>query len=321
MRHKVKKSLNKKVILIFCSVIAAFILGAIVQYVVTGNDAVQLQKKYNLIAKRTLIDNPNDVILNFNDLKKQLAEYSDTNLVNGQASIYFEYLPTGTSIGFNEDQEFTAASLLKTPLAINLYKSAEQGKIDLDKPVALKKEWLNDQYGDLYKKGEGHSLTLRQAAKIMLEDSDNTAAQMISSKLLEVMPINDKLLSFIDIPYGVNNDSSVKVGSSTYSSMLKCLYFSCYTNKDSSQEILKYLTQSKASNRLKLYLPEDAIIAHKIGVYDANGQVPVQSDCGIVYVPSRNYLLCVMVKGDDPKASRVIGDISKITYDFIATYN
>ena len=66
-----------------------------------------------------------------------------------------------------------------------------------------------------------------------------------------------------------------------------------------------------------LYLPEEVKVAHKIGTYDATDQIHVQSDCGIVYIPERNYLLCVMVKGDDPIASRIIGDISKVTYNFV----
>lgn len=301
-------------------IVLAFLLGMLVNYLVTSNSLIRLQAKYNFLAKRVLIENPNDILLNFSSLESQLETYTNTKLDKEQASVYFEYLPSGTSIGINEKEELVGASLLKTPLAINLFKASEEGKINLDTPITLKKEWLNSQYGELYKKGDGYQLTLRQAAEIMLKDSDNTAALMIYDSLAAIMPIDNKLLSFIDADYGVNKDSSVRLGAQSYSAILKCLYFACYTNRDSSQEILSYLARSSDSSRLKLYLTDNSLrVAHKIGTYDASGEISVQSDCGIFYVPNRNYLLCVMVKGDDPAASRAIGDISKIVNDFIVS--
>lgn len=74
---------------------------------------------------------------------------------------------------------------------------------------------------------------------------------------------------------------------------------------------------STANNRLKLYLPDNTKIAHKIGTYDADDAIHIQSDCGIIYITNRNYLLCVMVKGEEQEANKIIGDFSKITYDFI----
>lgn len=297
-------------------IVLTFILGMVVQSQFYKNDSRNLQNKYNLLAKRVLIDNPNDILLDFSNLEGQLEQYTN-QYPSGTVSLYFEYLPTGTSIGINEKQELAGASLLKTPLAINLYKAASEGKVDLDKTISLKKEWLNDQYGDLYKKGEGYNITLRQAAEIMLTQSDNTAALAIYNSLADVVPIDKQLLSFIDVEYGINQDSSVRLGPETYSSILKCLYFSCYLNKDESQEILDYLSKSKADNRLKLFLPNDIVVAHKIGVYDTTETTQVQSDCGVFYISNRNYLLCVMVKGDEQYASRIIGDVSKLTYDFI----
>lgn len=282
-------------------------------FVILNNN--QAKNGYNLLAKRLLIDNPNDVILDFKALKNELLRYLDESSQSNKVGVYFEYLPTGTSIGINETEQLAGASLLKTPLAINLYKTAQDGKINLDDSVALKKEWLNSQYGSLYKKGAGYRLTLRELAEIMLEDSDNTAALAIYDTLSNIIPLNQQLLTFIDSEYGINKDESVRLGPESYSQILKCLYFACYTNKDSSQEILHYLTESKASDRLKLYVPNSTVVAHKIGSYESTDYPHVESDCGIFYVPNRNYLLCVMVKDTDPQASRTIGELSKIVYD------
>lgn len=312
------KKPTRVILLAVACLVVGMLIGGVVTYAVSSDSVTRRQTKYNLLAKRILIDKPNDILLDFSSLQAQLEQYVSINLQEDQASIYFEYLPTGTSIGINEQEQLVGASLLKTPLAINLYKTAEEAKLSLDTPITLKKEWLNSQYGELYKKGEGYQTTLRQLAALMLKDSDNTAALAIYYSLEKVMPIDKKLLSFVDSEYGVNNDDSVRLGSETYGHILKCLYFTCYINKDSSQQVLSYLLESSASNRLRLYLPDDIPVAHKIGTYDADADsVAVQSDCGIVYVPNRNYMLCVMIKGDDPQASRTIGDISKLVYNFV----
>lgn len=320
-KYKIQKP-NKGIVVGSAILVLGMLIGASLTYVISNDKTARLQSKYNLLAKRILIDKPNDILLDFTSLQAKLELFVSSNLAKNQASVYFEYLPTGTSIGINEKEQLVGASLLKTPLAINLYKSAEEGKVDLDAPIALKKEWLNSQYGELYKKGVGYQASLRQLTEIMLTQSDNTAALAIYSTLAGVMPIDQKLLSFVDSEYEVNKDQSLRLGAESYSQILKCLYFTCYLNKDSSQEILGYLTKSTATNRLKLYLPDSVNIAHKIGTYDpevGSGTPSVQSDCGITYVQNRNYLLCVMIKGDDPQASRTIGDISKLVYNFVST--
>jgi hypothetical protein len=59
-----------------------------------------------------------------------------------------------------------------------------------------------------------------------------------------------------------------------------------------------------------LYINEKIVVAHKFGTFGDK----VQSDCGIFYIPNKNYLLCVMIEGGDTAASRQIGDVSQIVY-------
>ena len=317
VNYKVK--INALVLFFIFSIV--FCMGSLAYWLASSNDQKQEQQKYNFLSKRVLIENPNDIILNFSNLEAQLETYSANKLKDKKHSIYFEYLPTGTSVGINEQNELAGASLIKLPLAVNLYKAAEEGRVDLDQPVTIKEEWLNSAYGELYKKGSGYQLTLRELAKIMLVDSDNTAASAIYSTLEGVMPINEQLLSFIDINYDINKDQSISLGAETYSSILKCLYFSCYLNKDSSQELLQLLTESNADYRLLRYLPDDLVVAHKIGTYTPLNSENIQSDCGIFYLKNRNYLLCVMISGSDDATDRIIGDVSSLVHEFLASSN
>jgi len=234
---------------------------------------------------------------------------------NIQGSIYFEYLPTGTSIRIDGDDQLVAASLMKLPAAMSLYKASELGKIGLDQKVTIKKEWLDGAYGDLYKKGEGHKLSLREARKIMLTESDNTALKAVAFSIPPPVTPEDNAFLSLDVNIEQNADLSVSVSARSYSSILKCLYFSCYLNKSNSQELLGYLDNSVFSSRLPAGVNNSDIpIAHKIGNYAQD----TQSDCGIVYIPKRNYILCMMIKTTDtPEGDAKLAAISKIVYEYM----
>ncbi|HEV7454430.1 MAG TPA: serine hydrolase, partial [Candidatus Saccharimonadales bacterium] len=85
--------------------------------------------------------------------------------------------------------------------------------------------------------------------------------------------------------------------------------------KTDSQQLLAYLTKSTATNRLTKGLPASVAVAHKVGVNNANW---AESDCGIVYVPKRPYIICVMVGLPEDQADKFIADVSKIVYDFVS---
>lgn len=61
-------------------------------------------------------------------------------------------------------------------------------------------------------------------------------------------------------------------------------------------------------------------MAHKFGIRNTEPQSPaVHSDCGIVYLPKRPYILCVMVgSGDKKVASKYMHEISELVYTFVS---
>lgn len=279
----------------------------------TTTSQTNASKDFPLLAKRLFVDNPNDTIINFTTLRKQLNEYMDANGLSG--SLYFEYLPTGTSVRIDGDNQEVGASLLKVPAAMDLYKTAEIGKVNLDKTVTLRQEWLNSDYGTLHTKGAGYQLTLREAAKIMLRDSDNTALNAIAYMTTGLLTQDDWVFSATDVDITQQSDLKVSISARSYGSILKCLYYACYIDKKDSQEILGYLTQTPFSNRLVAGIADPSItVAHKIGVANTTDQ----SDCGIVYLPYRNYLLCIMLNGPDTaEINTHIATLSRITYEYV----
>lgn len=303
---------NKKYFIVLLVLLTSILVGLFVFDRPSKNE-------YAYLARRIQIDNPNNIRLNFTTLRKDLTRYLD-NLEDksNKVSIYYEYLPSGVSININENNEVVGASLMKLPVIMNMYKLVEKGEISMDTKVKLKKEWLNSDYGNLYTKGEGYELTLREAAEYTLKDSDNTALLAIwDTAKMQNMETSDQALYYMDIEFEVLKDQTVLIGARSYSSILKCLYFSCYNSFEHSNEILEYLSRSTFNDRLTKYTPKDLKVSHKIGTYSQN----YQSDCGVFYVPKENYILCVMVEGDEIESGGIMADISRIVYKFAESKN
>lgn len=274
-----------------------------------------LASTYPLLSTRIFANNAKDPLINFSPLRSELRKYFSDNHLKG--SLYFEYLHTGTEVRISGDEQQEAASLLKVPLSMELYKASELGLIDLKTKISLREEWLDSAYGTLYQKGAGYTLTLEELAKIMLTDSDNTALQAIASTMEGLLPSDESVFIYLDASITQAPDLSVSIGARTYSSILKCLYFSCYVNYDHSELLLSYLTETKFNDRLVAGIDDKSIeIAHKIGVF----QEQTQSDCGIIYLPNRPYVLCVMIDGEDnAQTNKHIAELSKKAYQYVLT--
>jgi len=272
------------------------------------------QKQYPLLSADVLADNPNDILINFVPLRKTLQAKFDT-IKDSKQSFYFEYLPDGTSVRIGADQQLVAASLIKVPLVMNLFKASELKRINLDKPMPVTESELDNAYGTLWQRGAGFNLTLRQAAQFALEQSDNTATHFIFDHMQNILSYDEQSLARLDVDQNTDNGQAV-ITSRAYSSVLKSLYFSSYLEKKDSQEMLGYLTHSSETDRLTKQLPAGVSVAHKNGVYNKDW---AESDCGIVYVPRRPYMICVMVGLPEDQANDFIAGVSKDVYDFVTS--
>ena len=299
--------------------LAGIAVGVISVIIFNNARQQQRQDKYSLLADRILLGSDKDRTVNFTQLRQEIANYIAANMQDVDYSVYFEYLPTGTSIGMDESKNLVGASLLKVPFAMQYYHALEEGKLRSDDMVTIQAAQLDDSYGELYKKGAGYQLALDEVVRIMLIDSDNTALRVLADTLSAKLGIDniDKVFNFVDLNYESDAEGSTLIGAGSYSSILKCLYFACYVSKENSQQILTSLTQSDFNNRLKRYIPQEEmpVIAHKIGSFGKT----TQSDCGIFYEPQKPYLLCIMVNSDDQTASQHIGKLSILVYEYISS--
>jgi beta-lactamase class A len=262
-------------------------------------------------------------IINFGPLKKTITEIQAK--YPHKTYVYFLYLNNGAWTGLNEREEFTAASTVKVPLAMAAMKAVEEGKLQLSDRYTLNELDLNADFGELYKNGADHDFSLEELIRIMLEQSDNTAAIAVQNILMNIGiadPLADVYAQF-GWAYGDNvpgfgegtTPNYVKINLKTLSNMFLALYNATYNSPEHSEKILGYLAGSSFNNKIVAGVPERVPIAHKIGV-SANDET--FSDCGIVYASNRHYILCVGSNGGDEKrAASFMAEISKAAYDYV----
>lgn len=282
--------------------------------VVSLNKIDDKQKQYLFLAKRIFNENFSDIILNFLDLRTDLR--TTVKPWGNSFSIYFEYLPTGTSIGVNEKEEFYAASLFKVPVIMAYYRNLEQQKDKKDPILTIREQDIDKEFGNLWKKGVGHKIRTSEAIRLALQESDNTAIKLIVPKITE----DDfrHVYESLDIDL-VSDGNGAKLTTKGYASILKALFFSSVLPADYSQKILESLSKTIFVDKLPAGVPQNIMVAHKIGVFNKNtSQDEAYMDCGIVYVPNRRYVLCMLSISDEQTARERMVSISRKIYDYVS---
>ena len=257
-------------------------------------------------------------IINFEPLRTQFTNIQGK--YSGQSYVYFEYLNNTASIGLNSRSSFTAASTVKVPLAMAIYKMAEEGKLKMTDHYTLEEANLDSNFGTLYNVGPDNLFTIQQLVDIMLKQSDNTAANALLT-ILQRIGISDPLEDVYgsmgwDYPPDFGTKPTyINIDLHTLSNMFTALYEANYDNASDSQSILSDLAQTPFNDKLAAGLPSEAIIAHKIGIAtDTN----TYADCGIVYAPERPYMICAAMAGaTQAVADNFISQISKAAYQYI----
>ncbi len=277
------------------------------------------QSDYPFLSKRLFIEDSNDIIINFVPLRSSLRDY--VAKAKDPLAFYFEYLPSGTSIGVNEKEPFFAASLLKIPVVMRIYKLIEEGKINQDTQLTIEEKHIDKGFGTLWQKGVGAKISVKEAIKLSVSQSDNTADKLLR-ELTKKKPVSD-VFDYLDIPTDLEQNGGAGVTTKGFSSVLRGLYLSAYISYEHSNEILETMTKSPYTDRLVAGVSSDVKVAHKVAVYKnpQDPQVQIHSDCGVVYAPHRPYILCVMTKANINEATKQISEISKMVFSYVNSVN
>jgi beta-lactamase class A len=281
------------------------------------NAVKQDLKKYHLIdPSRSVVDQEN-FLSSIEPVRKQMKELVAKYEKEGDSiGVYLEFLNTGANISINQDTRFWPASLSKMPTVMIVMKRIEDGKWKLSNQLVLFEEDKDDRFGDLYKQPVGTKFTIEELIKQVLINSDNTAHKILIRNLNSGE--YDEMFAALGMEELFNKDYDITA--KEYSRIFRSLYTASYLNRENSQKILTWLSESNFNEFLGSGIDEKTVFSHKIG---EEYKKVVFLDSGIVYVPGKPYLITAMVKvkdgGDVAHAQGIMKELSKSAYDYFSS--
>jgi len=100
---------------------------------------------------------------------------------SGRLGVGLVDLTDGDAWSWRGDESFPMQSVYKLPIALAVLTAADEGRLNLDDPIALGREDLSIQWSPIARefKGERASYTVRQLLEHALQLSDNTASDVL----------------------------------------------------------------------------------------------------------------------------------------------
>jgi beta-lactamase class A len=269
----------------------------------------------------------------------QLKQRIDSllQLQQGDFAVAFKDLASKQTIFIHEHELFHAASTMKTPVLIEVYKQVAMGKLSLSDSIVLNNKFksivdtstfsLNpddDSELELYKH-YGEKRSVNDLVYLMITVSSNFATNLLIDfvqaknvmQTLHAMGAND-----IRVLRGVEDDKAFQLGMNNmvtaYDLMLlfEKLAEKKAVNAASSEAMVKILMDQKFNEIIPARLPANVKVAHKTGWFKG-----VNHDSGIVFLPDgRKYVLVLLSKNatDDKASINALAKISQMIYQYIS---
>jgi beta-lactamase class A len=242
----------------------------------------------------------------------------------------------GTSELFIDgDKPFHAASTMKVPVMIELFRQEHSRQLSLDDTLTVRNEFRSIVDGSPYKLSEGDdsdsqvyaalgkNMTLRQLCDLMITVSSNFAANLLIEKL-GVENIRRTVTSLgadgMQVLRGVEDQKAFDKGMNNTTTargllvLLDRIAHGKAVDGSVDAEMIEILERQKFNDAIPAGLPTGTAVAHKTG-----NITRIHHDAAIVFGP-RPYVLVLLVRGieDQKKSAALMADMSRVVYDAAA---
>ena len=235
-------------------------------------------------------------------------------------SIYVWEYENGKYLDINGDKLYSAASIIKLPVLVRLFKSIEAQQMTIYDDMILTDYYQSSGSGNLQYAQTGVKYSLDQLAKTMIQDSDNTSTNMIMAKLGGMDDINIGLRDWgISSTYVRTWLPDLKgTNKTTAKDIAKILYNldnPGFLNINSREYIIDYMSHVKNNRLIAAGLGDGALFIHKTGDIGT-----MLGDAGIVYAQNgKKYIVVILANRphNAPQGKDFIVKASSLIYKAI----
>jgi beta-lactamase class A len=268
-------------------------------------------------------------VARFSAARAEIAAMIKTS--GADVAVAFRTLDGRDQLLVQADVEYHAASTMKVPVLIELFRQAREGALRLDDRIPIVNEFhsivdgsrfrldtAEDSDADVYKR-IGGNMSYRDLAEAMITVSSNFATNVIVEHLgaKNIQRTADALgARGMHVLRGVEDDKAFQKGLNNTTTaralltLMEALAHGRAVDKASSGEMVAILKRQRFNDRIPAGLPPGIVVAHKTGEITR-----IQHDAAIVYA-DRPFALVVLVRGlQDPKqGSALAAAITRVLY-------
>ena len=268
-----------------------------------------------------------------NDLGKRVEDLIRASGAEAVAVSYYD-LATGAELQINPDISFHAASTMKVPVMMEIFRQAAAGKISLRQRLSIKNDFASIVDGSHYSLTAesdsdqtlytriGQTETIRELIRLMITVSSNLATNILIERVTpeRVMDLMHTIgATHIRVLRGVEDGKAFQQGLNNTTTardlmiILRRIAERRAVSQKASDEMIKIMLDQKFNEGIPAGLPAGVRVSHKTGSI-----TKVNHDAAIVYPPGRKpYVLVVLERGieDEKVAHKLIADISRVIYE------
>ena len=233
------------------------------------------------------------------------------------------------------DKSFHAASTMKVPVMIELFRQAKAGMLALEDPLPIRNEFHSIVDGSTYAlsvgddsdrevyDAVGKTMTLRQLCEAMITVSSNFATNLLIEKLgvanvrATVTRLGADRDGGMQVLRGVEDGKAFAKGLNNSTTarglmtLLDALARGQAVDPASDEAMIAILQRQKFNDAIPAGVPAGTPIAHKTGTITR-----IHHDAAIVYAP-RPYVLVLLVRGieEQARSAAVMAELSRVVYE------
>ncbi len=248
-----------------------------------------------------------------NSLKNLAAAYPSV-----KPSVYVWDYETGNFADINANVIYPTASIIKLPVLVNLFRSIEKKQLNLYDEMPLTEYYRTEGSGNLQFKAVNSKYSIDTLARVMITESDNSATNMLISKLGSMTDVNSAIRQWgLKRTYiktwlpdlgGTNHSTARDMATILYN-----IDNPKFLDTSSREKIFEYMGHVHNNRLIAAGLPAGAEFLHKTG--DIGKML---GDAGIVYAPNgKKYIVVIFAlrPHNSPLGKEFIVKASEIIYN------